>query len=233
MYSWLYFFFICRGHGKNTSSGFIDLNVFGYLTDIEADSVVTINSAATITDRVSYFSLTNFINQDEKDELQESHAYYTEQNIRWKVAQESPLDLTGQFNFRSGVDNDRHRVGLRWRINDTSWEKALFAQMNLKWSINFHAMQWDSVPGHEWQIEHIYRMTFPFLSDRWYLAGFIDHTFNQQTSPAAPSNPVVCETQIAYELLQNFYVIAEYRVNQYNHQDVNNAAAGLEYIMVW
>lgn len=67
---------------KNTSAGFIDLNVYGYLSDIDADSVITINTAASLPNRFSYFSLTNFINQPNKDELADSTAYYTEQNIR-------------------------------------------------------------------------------------------------------------------------------------------------------
>ena len=54
--------------GKNTSAGFIDLNVYGYLSDIDADSVITINTAASLPNRFSYFSLTNLINQ-----LNQSH----------------------------------------------------------------------------------------------------------------------------------------------------------------
>ena len=219
--------------GKNTSAGFIDLNVYGYLSDIDADSVVTINTAASLPNRFSYFSLTNFINQPNKDELADSTAYYTEQNIRWQISNESPLDLTTQFNFCTGQDNDRHRLGIRWRLNDTSWLKRVFSTIHLNWAINFHAYQWDSEPGHVWQIEHTYRMTFPYLSNRLYLAGFIDHTFNQDLPDNYPSSPVVWETQLGFELFDNFYAITEYRVNEYNRNDVNNLAAGIQYLIKW
>ncbi len=218
---------------QNTKGGFVDLNVYPYLSDVEADSVATINIAANLENRFSYFSLTNFINQPATDELQDTTGYYTEQNIRWQIADQSPLDLTAQFNFRTGQDNDRHRLGFRWRMADTEWLKEYFAAVYLSWSMNFHLYQWDSEPGHVWQIEHSFRMTFPYVSDRLYLAGFIDHTFNQDLPDSYPASPVVWETQLGYEVFENFFAIAEYRVNQYNRQDVNNVAVGVEYLMKW
>lgn len=218
---------------KNTSGGFIDINAYGYLTDFETDSVVTINAAATLSNRFSYFSLTNFINQSGTDELQDTTGYYTEQNIRWQIRENSPLDLTAQFNFRTGVDNDRHRLGFRWRLNDTNFLRNFMSTIYLSWAINFHLYQQDSEPGNVWQIEHSYRMTFPYISNKLYLAGFIDHTFNQQLPAGYPSDPVVWETQIGYELLENFYAITEYRINEYNRSDVNNLAVGLEYMIKW
>ena len=219
--------------GKNTSTGFIDLNVYGHLSDVDADSVVTINTAASLPNRFSYFSLTNLINQPGAGELEDTTAYYTEQNIRWQISDGSPLDLTAQFNFRTGQDNDRHRLGARWRLNDTSYLKDFFSAIYLNWAINIHAYQWDSEPGYVWQIEHTYRMTFPYLSNRLYLAGFIDHTFNQDLPENFPSNPVVWEAQMGYEMFDNFYAIMEYRVNQYNRNDVNNLAAGIQYLIKW
>lgn len=218
---------------KNASAGFVDINVYGYLSDIDADSVVTINTAASLPNRFSYFSLTNLINQPNSDELTDSTAYYTEQNIRWQLSSESPLDLTAQFNFRTGQDNDRHRIGARWRLNDTAWLKKFFSNIYLNWAINFHAYQWDSEPGYVWQIEHTYRMTFPYINNRIYLAGFIDHTFNQDLPDDFPASPVVWETQVGFEILDNFYAIMEYRVNQYNRKDVNNLALGVEYLIKW
>lgn len=218
---------------KNSSGGFIDINLYGYLSDFETDSVATINAAATLPNRFSYFSLTNFINQSGTDELQDTTGYYTEQNIRWQIREGSPLDLTAQFNFRTGVDNDRHRLGFRWRLNDTDFLRDFMAKINLSWAVNFHLYQWDSEPGHVWQIEHSYRMTFPYISNKLYLSGFIDHTFNQTLPSGYPSDPVVWETQIGYELFENFFAITEYRINEYNRSDVNNLAAGLEYLIKW
>lgn len=218
---------------KNTTGGVIDINVYPYLSDVETDSVATINVAANLPNRFSYFSLTNFSNQENSSELQDTVGFYTEQNVRWQVADESPLDLTLQLNFRSGVDNDRHRLGVRWRMNDTSALTEFFQTINLSWAVNFHLLQLDSEDAQVWQMEHSYRMTFPSLSKRLYLAGFIDHTFNQDLPAGHPQRPVVSETQLGYELMENFYAIAEYRINQYNRQDVNNVAVGLEYLIKW
>lgn len=217
----------------NSSSGFIDLNGYGYLSDNDADSVATINIASSLPNRFSYFSLTNFINQPGSGELADTTAYYTEQNIRWQMKDNSSIDLTAQFNFRTGHDNDRHRLGFRWRLNDSDYLKAFFSAIHLSWAINVHAYQWDSEPGNVWQIEHSYRMTFPYISNRVYLAGFIDHTLNQDLPDNYPSSPLVWETQIGYEIANNFYAITEYRVNQYNRQDVNNLAVGVEYLIKW
>ncbi len=218
---------------NNTSGGFIDFNLYPYLSDIETDSVATINLGANLKNRFSYFSFTNFSNQANQDELEDVTGFYSEQNIRWQTQENSPIDLTLQMNFRSGENNDRHRLGARWRLNDTQILKEFFRAIHLSWSINLHALQIDNEDPHVWQLEHAYRMTFPTLSTRLYLAGFIDQTFNQDLPATMPSNPLVWETQVGYEIFENCFAIAEYRVNQYNRADVNNVALGVEYLVKW
>jgi hypothetical protein len=218
---------------KNTSGGFIDANVYPYLSDVKNDNVITLNILAKLNNRFSYFSLTNFGNTEDTDALSEINSFYTEQNIRWKISEASPLDLTLQMNFRSGDDNDRHRLGFRWRINDTQFFEQIFEAINLKWSINFHLKQFDSVPEDVWQMEHVFRMTLPALTNRLYLAGFIDHTFNENLPDNMPNNPVVGEAQLGFRIIENLFIIAEYRVNEYRRADVNNMALGLEYLIKW
>ena len=218
---------------KNTAGGFIDFNVYPYLSDVDNDNTVTINIAAKLDNRFSYFSLTNFGNEKGESALADLNTFYTEQNVRWQVGEKSPFDLTLQMNFRSGDDNDRHRLGFRWRINDTSLFKAALKAINLSWSINFHLKQFDSVSEDVWQMEHAFRMTFPSLDNRIYLAGFIDHTFNENLPNTISKNPMVGEIQLGYEAIENLFIIAEYRVNEYRYSDVNNTALGIEYIIKW
>jgi len=104
---------------KNSHSGVLDFNFYPYLSDIDSDTVFTLNLAAVLQAGFSYFSLTNFANQQDSTEWDDINAFYTEQNIRWKIKNLTSLDLTEQFNFRSGENNDRHRLGVRWRLNDT------------------------------------------------------------------------------------------------------------------
>ncbi|MFT7128922.1 MAG: hypothetical protein ACI89U_001033 [Gammaproteobacteria bacterium] len=218
---------------KNTTGGFIDFNAYPYLSDVDNDNVITINIAAKLSNRFSYFSLINFGNQSGHSELEDTVTYYTEQNVRWKIAENSPLDLTLQLNFRTGENNDRHRLGFRWRISNTTIFSDFFKQLNLGWSVNFHLLQIDHEENNVWQMEHSFRLTFPYLSERLYFAGFLDHTFNEDLPRGYPSSPIVGEAQLGYRISGNFFAIAEYRVNQYRRSDVNNLAIGFEYKINW
>ncbi len=221
---------------KNTSGGFVDINVYPYLSDVDNDNTITLNIGAKLNNRFSYFSLTNFGNEKGEAELAEINTFYTEQNVRWQISEKSPIDLTLQMNFRSDDDNDRQRLGFRWRINDTQVFNNLFKAINLSWSINFHVKQFDSVPENVWQMEHVFRMTFPAIDKRLYLSGFIDHTFNENNEGLVgnvPKNPVVGEIQLGYRVIENLFFITEFRVNEYRRSDVNNMAVGLEYLIKW
>lgn len=222
-----------QGATKNSDAGMIDFNVYPYLSDVDSDNTFTINLFAKLQHRFSYFSLTNFGNQSNRSELSDTNTYYTEQNIRWAISDDLPLDLTAQMNFRTGEDNDRHRLGVRWRLNNTAAIASFFDTINLKYSINWHAIQFDNRDEHVWQLEHVFKMTFPYLSERLYLAGFIDHTFNEKLPDDYPSNPIVGEAQLGYRIVENLFVVSEYRINQYRRSDVNNLAVGLEYMIKW
>lgn len=223
---------LARASAKNTSGGFLDFNLYPYLSDVDSDNVFTLNIAAQLDHGFSYFSLLNLSSQEQSSELEDTTSFYTEQNVRWKWG-DFPIDLTAQFNFRSGENNDRHRLGFRWRLNDTPMLAETFHSMNLSWSINFHLYQYDDVEPHVWQIEHGFWLSMPYLSDRLYIAGFIDHTFNEDLPDGFPKNPIVAEAQLGYRLVEQLYVVAEYRINEYRRSDVNNVALGFEYKMLW
>ena len=218
---------------RNSRGGFIDLNIYSYLSDVDNDNVITINIFSNLPNRFSYFSLINIGNQSGVSELKDTDSYYTEQNIRWKIFNESPFDLTLQANLRSGENNDKLRLGFRWSLNNTSFLQNIFTHLNLSYSINFHIIQFDVNPQYVWQIEHVFDMRFPYISDRLYLAGFIDHTFNEDVSVGIPNNPIVGEAQFGIRIIDNLYIIAEYHLNEYRINDVNNFAAGIEYMIKW
>jgi len=218
---------------KNSRGGFLDFNVYPFLSDVDDDNTITVNIGAKLPARFSYFSLTNIGNVDGDSELKDTTTFYTEQNIRWQIREQSPLDLTLQMNFRTGDDNDRHRLGARWRLNDTQALSDFFETLNLRYSINLHAIQFDSEDAYVWQMEHVFRLSFPYLSDRLYLGGFIDHTFNQNLPDSLPDAPMVAEAQLGFRLFENLYAITEYRLNEYRRSDVNNLAVGIEYKVVW
>lgn len=213
--------------------GFLDFNAYPYLSDVDSDSVFTLNIAADLGNRFSYFSLLNFYNQEGTGELSDTTTFYSEQNIRWKISEDSPLDLTFQSNFRTGDNNDRHRLGVRWRLSDTELLNEAFDAIHLTYAINFHLVQFDNDPNHVWQMEHSFFLRAPEISDNIYLAGFIDHTFNENLLANIPDNPVVMEAQLGYRITGGLYAVAEWRLNQYRRSDVNNLALGIQYKHTW
>lgn len=217
----------------NGIGGVVDVNYYPYLSDIDNDAITTVNLSASLGQRLSYFSLSNLSNDSGSKALQDINNYFSEQNLRWQIAEGSPFDLTLQMNFRSGEDNDRYRLGVRWRLHQTSRLADFFNSLHMSYSLNLHAVQFDSEAAYVWQIEHVFRLKFPYLSDRLYLAGFLDHTFNQDLPAAFPDSPIVAEVQLGYRIYDNFHLISEYRINEYRRRDVNNFAAGLQYKFNW
>ena len=84
-----------------------------------------------------------------------------------------------------------------------------------------------------YQMSHVYQITFPYINDRIYLSGFVDHTFNQSVPDGVPKRPVISETQLGYRVYDNIYAVAEYRINQYRRSNVTNTAVGLELKTTW
>ncbi len=212
--------------------GFLSFNAYPYLSDVNSDSNFTFAAGSSIKNGFSYFGFTNLYNVEDDSSKETTH-YFTEQNLRWRKGPGSPWELTYQANFRTGANNDRHRVGIRWHLDELPWIGYALDYLNIRWAVNVHAIQFDHDPANAWQIEHSYSAKFPTLSDRLYLAGFIDHAINETLPANLPSNPIVSETQLGYRLVDEFYLIAEYRINQYRRSDVNNLAVGLEYKIRW
>jgi len=221
-----------RSPSANSLGGFLDFNAYPYLSDVKSDSVFTVNAAAKLPYGFSYFSLTNVLNQEDAEPFEDTSGFYTEQNLRWSFPAPVPFDLTVQYNMRNGADNDRLRFGFRWRADGTPGLDQVMKRIGLGYSANFHVVQVDDDDGYVWQIEHVARLDTPYLDRRVYLAAFCDHTFNQGY-PGVPENPIVMEAQAGLRALDELYVVAEYRVNQYRVNNESNLALGAEYVVKW
>tara|TARA_R110002049_G_scaffold276106_2_gene454233 strand:- start:4310 stop:4996 length:687 start_codon:yes stop_codon:yes gene_type:complete len=218
---------------KIIEGGFLDFNIYPYQSKVDNDTTFTINAFLNLSNRFSYFSLTNFSNETGDGKLPKIDTFFTEQNLRWQISETSPFELTIQSNLRSGSNNDRHRLGIRWSLNKSEFLAPLLKKINLKYFINWHAIQFDHQENYIWQLEHAFSMSFPYISDRLYLSGFADHTFNENLPATIPNNPIVAEAQLGYKLFPNTFAVAEYRVNQYRRSNVNNIAVGFEYKKSW
>ncbi|MDG2166794.1 MAG: hypothetical protein P8L44_02565 [Opitutales bacterium] len=224
---------LSAARAEPVTSGFVDLNYYPVLSDVDQDTFLTVNALVNLPARLQYFSFTNLAGNDSRNPFSSNNQYYTEQNLRWKISPDSPLDLTAQWNLRSGSENDRLRLGFRWRLNNTSQLQDFFESIHLAYSINFHAIQFDHESPYVWQMEHVARMTLPYWTDRLYLSGFIDHTINGEVPDGAPSAPIVLEAQAGYRLFSQLYAVAEYRINEYRRNDEDNLAIGLQYRFSW
>lgn len=213
--------------------GFVDFNIYPHQSKVDSDNSLTINAFLSLANRFSYFSLTNFRDEDGDEWYPTLSAFFSEQNLRWQISEGSAFQITAQSNFRQGANNDRHRFGIRWHLNKTRFFNHAFNKVHLDYSVNWHAIQFDHEDPYVWQIEHVFKLKFPYLSERLYVSGFIDHTFNQDLPTDFPSNPIVAEVQLGIRLIDKMYFVSEYRVNEYRRSEVNNIATGIEYKMSW
>jgi hypothetical protein len=133
------------------------------------------------------------MNQNDNGLLDDSITYYTEQNCAGKSPPDSPLNLTLQMNFSSGEKNNRHRLGVRWRLNSTSYLSDFFKSINLSYAINLHAVQFDHEQGHIYPIEHTFMLKCPNISERLYLSGLIGSTVNNIRPAHLLTNPIVAQ----------------------------------------
>ena len=217
----------------NSSGGFLDFNVYPYMTNADDDSVFTLNAFAKLPYGFSYFSLLNTFNQANKKPLYDTTGFYTEQNLRYTPSAVVPLDLTIQYNMRSGEDNDRLRFGARWRLSDTPLMERVFKALYVAYSINFHLLQLDHEETYVWQMEHVGKLSTPYLDNRLYVAGFADHTFNSEVPDGVRKSPLIMEIQGGLRLVEELYAVAEYRLNDFRLGNKTNLAFGGQYMAKW
>jgi hypothetical protein len=181
---------------------------------------------ARLPARFSYFSYMNFRGATSGEAFSFSRS---EQNLRWSVADKLPLDLSLQAVLVDGSGNDFVQVGVSWRVHDTPGLADFFDRINLIYRLNFHLKRFGSSDDSAWQTEQFFKMTFPWLSKRLYLSGFIDQTYDLQVADALPKNPVVAEIQGGVRIWKQFYLVGEYRKNDFRVGRENNFAAGIEF----
>lgn len=208
----------------------IAFNFYPYLHDVKTDSDFTINMLVPLPARFSYFS---FINISDVLSSGDADFLLTEQNLIWQVSERLPLDLVAQDIIRHGRDNDTIHLGVRWRLNNTPALAAFFRAINLNYAVQIFPTRIDQRDVGGWQISHSYQMTFPYISDRLYLGGFLDHNIDETSRPGFTRDNIVSETQFGVRLYKQLYAVAEYRVNDYRRSDNTNFGAGFEIKTSW
>ncbi len=208
----------------------VDLNVYPLLDQVSSDTDMTLVINAPLPGRLSYFSFANF-----RGITHSNAASFTrsEQNLRWSVSESWPVDLNAQAIFADGSGNDLLQIGLGWRVSDTRGVDEFFDKINLLYRVTFHLKRFSAGDDDAWQMEHFFRMTFPAISRRLYLSGFLDQTFDLNLPSQFPNNPVTTEIQLGWRVLDRLYAVAEYRSNDFRFGDEKNFAVGVEYKFRW
>ncbi len=204
---------------------FVDFNIYN---DTRNFSTLTYNILLQLSERVQYFSLTNHDGLLNSPDLATT---YAEHNLRYKITKKSPLDLTVQYVIRNGEQNDDIKLGFRWRLNNTKGLSNFFKKLNLSYSVNSMMIQFrnQSKTKLATQLEHVYNINlFPEeFNNRLYLGGFADQIINYNNSNV--SFTWVTEHQLGYEVYNQFYVVLEYRINQFFAEKQTGLGYGLEY----
>ena len=208
----------------------LDTSLYPYLDRVENDTDLTLTANATLPARFSYFSYVN-INGVVSDP--DVGFVRSEQTVRWRISPDLPLDLSVQAIIVDGSGNDITQLGVSWRLHETPAFAALFDRLNLIYRLTFQLHRFSSSNDEGWQMEHVFKMRFPGVSDRLYLSGFLDQTFDLRRPAAFPDSPIVAEIQAGARIWKDFYVVAEYRVNQFRLGNEHNLAVGIEFKYAW
>ena len=215
---------------KTRISGFVDFNVY---YDTREFSVLTYNILANISERLQYFSLTNYQSAERSFDMGSS---YAEHNLRWKIKKKTPLDLTFQYVLRNGVDNDDFRFGIRWRLNNTPKIDSFLKKLNMSYSFNPMFIEFSRREAAKFMtiIEHVYKINIApkALNNRLYIGGFIDQNFEYPNTGGILFN-WVSEHQLGVRLFDEFYAVLEYRINDFLPADNYGLGYGIEYNIIF
>lgn len=221
---------IAFAQGDGPPRLFADFSLYPYQRSVKDDVDFTTTINARLPGRFSYFGYMNF-----KGVVTGGSAVFdrSEQNLRYSLSDRLPLDLNAQGILARGDGNDFYQLGVSWRIHDTPGLNNFFDRINMVYRMTFQLKRYGVDDASAWAMEHWFRITFPQWSDRLYVSGFVDQTFDQDLPEALPKSPIVGEVQMGVRLWDNFYAISEYRVNQRRVGDEYNFAVGLEYKVRW
>lgn len=206
--------------------------LYPYQHRVDGDTDLTLTLSGNLPGRFSYFSFNNFKGLTTSDSARFDRS---EQNLRMTIARDWPLDLNLQGVLADGSGNDFYQAGLSWRIDDTPAWRDFFDRINFVWRLTVHMKRWgvDSAAADAWGIEHSFRLTVPGWTDRLYLSGFYDKTYGLEVPAGVAQRPVVSEVQLGVRAWNDFFVVAEYRVNDLRIGDEHNLALGIEYQASW
>ena len=221
---------VAQAQGSGPPRATIDFSLYPYQHTLDNDVDFTTMINARLPGRFSYFSYVNMKGTFTSDSFVFDRS---EQNLRYSLSDQLPFDLNLQGVLARGNGNDFYQLGIGWRVHNTPGWQAFFGRINLIYRMTVQLRRFEVEDTSSWALEHWFRMTFPQISDRLYLSGFVDQAFDETLPAAMPDSPIVTEIQLGMRVFDQFYAVAEYRKNQRRIGNENNLAVGIEYKMRW
>lgn len=208
----------------------VDANVYPWQHDIENDTDFTLVVNARLPARFSYFSFANIRGVVTSGDTQ---FLRSEQNLRWAIGDQLPIDLATQAILARGDGNDALQFGFSWRAHDTSAFNDFFKRAGLIYRMNVYLKRFTSGDDKVWQMEHFFKWVIPGLSKRVYVSGFLDQTFDLDLPDEFPETIIVTEVQLGVRVFRQLHIVTEYRHNDRRLGNEQNLAAGFEYKFAW
>lgn len=204
----------------------INTSLYPILNRVDNDADLTFTINAILPHRFTYFSFVNFsgVLSDEDSEFVRS-----KNDLKWSPHESWPVYLNFQAVFVKGSGNDYQQLGVGLRVHDTPGLDKFFDSINLVYNLTFQLKRFGGNDSSAWQMAHFFRLTFPDLSDRIYISGFLDQTFDSNLPAQFSSSPYVTEIQGGIRIWKKFYFVTEYRKNEFRIGNEHNLAVGLEF----
>lgn len=204
----------------------VNTSVYPYLDRVQQDADFSVTINADLPGKFSYSSFANLTGTLTSNELELDRS---EQNLRWHLHEAWPVYLNAQAVLIGGSGNDYQQLGFGWQVHEAPAFKAIFGRMNLIYTQTFQLKQFNNFDNSAWELENFFLLRFPHLSRRLYVSGFVDIAFDLDLPAELPKNPIVAEVQAGVRVWRDFYLVSEYRLNEFRAGDEHNLAVGIEY----
>jgi hypothetical protein len=152
--------------------------------------------------------------------------YKTKQNLYYEPASSIPFDLSAQAVYSTDA-YPIYRLGVRWKVSATPAFKKFFEKLHLAYSVNYQPVQIDSIPGYNWQVEHIYQINFP---DFLCVKGLLLRGVFDQAGGRADDSTLGYSSQLVLPVFNSFSAFSELKYSRdYPGKTYNGTSFGLEY----
>jgi hypothetical protein len=151
----------------------------------------------------------------------------------WTPRKNLNLDLTQYWVSQSGSSNDALKYGFRWRLSDAKGLKKSFEKIKGFYYLNFYLLDVSNLHSNGVlnQLQHVYRINFQSKRRaNWgYFSGFANqyHFIDDRKLKVS----WVTEHQVGFRLWNSFYLVGEYRLNQFINSS-QGLGIGLEYFII-